>query len=659
MHTISEQTVEAIGVESRTAEIESAQIAPRAAEPASRPSPKAFSRGSLAALLLVWALSLIWLANFLPNNWIPHDDGMLAQSAERVMQGQLPHRDFDEVYTGGLSYLNAAAFKLFGTNLFSLRLMLFIFFALWVPALYFCASRFAGPLPAGLATLLGAVWSVPLYPAAMPSWYCLFFATFGVAALLRYLEARARGLLFVAGLCGGFSFLVKSPGLYFIAAALLFFVFREQAQARPAAGAPIASPAPSPNKFYPLFLRLSVLALIAALTLLIRRVASFEELYNFVLPGLALGLVILVRESRPSAHADARRFRDLFQLAFPFLAGALLPVALFLIPYAASRSLASFNYGVFVAPRMRITMAVYSPPALLSWIALLPIVSLLAFACFSKRAESPLAGCAALAASIAVLWASTHVNLVEHFAWLSVATAIPVVVIAGALVILHAGAGWNLDEARRQQIFLVLAALALCSLIQFPYSSATYFCYVAPLVALAALAILSTRNPAPRLLPAVAACFYIAFIAFIVAPGFSLDGMGRRYMPAQITEPIGIPRAGALRIAPQEADIYRRVIALVQAKATNGAVYAGPDCPEIYFLAGLHNPTRMVFDGFEDYAHESSRVLAAIDSARPNVIVIDRVPLVSTPLPGDLRNELAARFPQMVDVGKFEVRWKP
>jgi hypothetical protein len=41
------------------------------------------------------------------------------------------------------------------------------------------------------------------------------------------------------------------------------------------------------------------------------------------------------------------------------------------------------------------------------------------------------------------------------------------------------------------------------------------------------------------------------------------------------------------------------------------------------------------------------------------VIVIDRVPLVSTPLPGDLRNELAARFPQMVDVGKFEVRWKP
>jgi hypothetical protein len=61
----------------------------------------------------------------------------------------------------------------------------------------------------------------------------------------------------------------------------------------------------------------------------------------------------------------------------------------------------------------------------------------------------------------------------------------------------------------------------------------------------------------------------------------------------------------------------------------------------------------------EDYAHETSRVLAAIDSANPTVIVINRLPAVSTPFPVDLREALAARFPEKRDIGKFEVRWQP
>src|ERR1700678_101932 len=97
---------------------------------------------SLAVLLLTWMLSVGWLGIHLNRGWVPHDDGMLAQTGERVLNGQLPHRDFDDVYTGGLSYLNAAAFKIFGLNLMSLRIMLLIFFAMWVPAVYFCASRF-------------------------------------------------------------------------------------------------------------------------------------------------------------------------------------------------------------------------------------------------------------------------------------------------------------------------------------------------------------------------------------------------------------------------------------------------------------------------------------------------------------------------------------
>jgi hypothetical protein len=55
-------------------------------------------------LYVVLALSALLLAAHLRQGWIPHDEGTLGLSAERVLRGDLPHRDFDEVYTGGLSY---------------------------------------------------------------------------------------------------------------------------------------------------------------------------------------------------------------------------------------------------------------------------------------------------------------------------------------------------------------------------------------------------------------------------------------------------------------------------------------------------------------------------------------------------------------------------
>ena len=70
-------------------------------------------------LLLVWAASAVYIYPFVDRGWVPHDEGLIGQSAERVLSGQLPHRDFDETYTGGLSYLHAVAFKLAGVRLIS------------------------------------------------------------------------------------------------------------------------------------------------------------------------------------------------------------------------------------------------------------------------------------------------------------------------------------------------------------------------------------------------------------------------------------------------------------------------------------------------------------------------------------------------------------
>src|ERR1700683_4428995 len=55
----------------------------------------------------VLLLSALYAGSGLKRGWFPWDEGVIAQSAESVLNGELPHRDFPEIYTGGLSYLNA------------------------------------------------------------------------------------------------------------------------------------------------------------------------------------------------------------------------------------------------------------------------------------------------------------------------------------------------------------------------------------------------------------------------------------------------------------------------------------------------------------------------------------------------------------------------
>ena len=54
-----------------------------------------------------------------------------------------------------------------------------------------------------------------------------FFMAFGTAALFRWLEVGRSRWLFVAGLAGGASLLIKIVGLYYVAGGLLFIAYYE------------------------------------------------------------------------------------------------------------------------------------------------------------------------------------------------------------------------------------------------------------------------------------------------------------------------------------------------------------------------------------------------------------------------------------------------
>ena len=127
---------ESLSVEVRVREIGTAEIDLVSAWPFGAKHERLARWLVLGAVLLIAGL---YVGLHMRSGWVPADDGTLAQSAVRVLDGQLPQRDFIEGYTGGLSMIHALAFRLFGVNLMALRICVFLFFLAWITAVYYIA----------------------------------------------------------------------------------------------------------------------------------------------------------------------------------------------------------------------------------------------------------------------------------------------------------------------------------------------------------------------------------------------------------------------------------------------------------------------------------------------------------------------------------------
>lgn len=600
-------------------------------------------------LLGVVLLSAVYVGWHLGRGWVALDEGMLGQSAERVLRGELPHRDFDEAYTGGLTYLSAAAFKLFGTTLFSLRVVLLAVFLAWIPAVYYIASRVVRPIAAAGVTLLCVVWSLPNYPAPLPSWYNLFLAVFGTAALFRWLEQPRARWVVAAGVAAGLSCLVKVIGLYYVASVLLFMVFQAHEQAR-------ASGDRRRGIAYSAFVTASLLAFSAALLLLVRRQLFAGEVIQFVVPGALIAGSLIHREWTQPAGRSADRFLRLGRLLAPFLAGVALPIALFLVPFAQGHAIGALLNGVFILPTKRFGVASYPMLSPWSMLGLIP-AALLLFYGRRMAGRMTRVHVLALTAVVTAWFAYTaSVPLLYRLVWYALRALLPVLVLLGVVALARRRAADEGHPLLRAQTMLLLSAAALVTLVQFPFSAPIYFCYVAPLVMLLAAALLRHASPIAGAVPAVTSAFLIVFAVFRVNTSL-LFGMGVLYQPYPPTEALAMPRGG-LMVPDYDAKMYNIAVRLLRRHARGGYTWASPDCPEIYFLADLRNPTRSLFDFLDEPAGRTARIMEALERHGVTAVALNRAPQFSAQIPDDLVAELEKRYPYGADVGKFQIRWQ-
>jgi hypothetical protein len=606
-------------------------------------------RWSLIIFFLVWSFSAAYAGAYLNRGWERQDEGTLGQTAERVLNGEIPHRDFVNWYTGGLTYIDALIFKIFGVNLFYLRLFLFAVFLAWIPAVYAIARHFLDPWIAGGVTLLAVLWSVPNYPAAMPSWFSLFLTTFATLALATYIRKPAVRWLIIAGLCGGISFLIKSVALYYMAGALLFFVYREQMLARQ------ESSSPQNTRLYLVFVTASLTLFVLALVKLVYAVGSAPDYLHFVFPGFAIAILLLAQESRPSTVPDSTRLLTLLKMVVPFMLSASVPILLFFLFFWWRGSLHALLADLFVGPFRGMSVVRSEPVGLLfeypAVIAALLIIEAAKLRGLPRRVLSIVL--TAFAAIILLLASSQNPPFVVALtsAW----GIIPLLAVAGAGVLYSSSRGTTADPERDQTLLLLVCMTALFSIIQFPFASG-YFCYVAPLAVLLSANLLSRFSNPPRMVLYSAFAFYALFAALIVQPHF----LARRYKVDYDSTPLTLPRAGGIRIASEAATQYTELIPFLKQIADGNAIFAGPDCPEIYFLAGFENQTPIIFDSLEDTRDYERNMESLMD--RPNFL--KAAVLHDATASGKfqlqvLRLLVVSRFPKSRKIGTFTVYWRP
>ncbi|MGB8886003.1 MAG: glycosyltransferase family 39 protein [Candidatus Korobacteraceae bacterium] len=498
----------------------------------SRGDQVASGRHSQWLLLAVVVISTLLLAARLHVGFNLADDPAQTQIAEKVLHGARPHVDFQYAYTGGLEYLHAFALHIFGDRVLSLRLMLLVFFVGWVPAFWYIAYKLSSTATASLLTLLAVTWSVPVCPSPLGSWYGLYFATFGTAALFRYIETRRSRWVFLAGILGGLSFLAKMSGLYFLVAALLFLIFDEQnvqdeVQVRESY---------VPDVSYSVLLTLVLVGFDIMLLLLLRSKANVTEAYHFAFPGIALSFLLIAREWGVPRFPVPVRLWQMTGRVLPLLLGAMLPVAFFLKPYVYTGTVGALIADVIVKPIVAWQPSFHSAINPVGALCCIPLLAILAINA-QVRSET-LRIWAFTAISVLGALALDHSLRSPSFArwvWVSAATAIPLTIIIGVVLLLG---GFSRGK-QTSQLMLLMAVAGLCSLVQFPFSVPFYFCFVVPLGILAFMAVANIVSGNGRLLLLLpVAVFYLAFVTLQVLPtqiysqGLSFQPVGQQTITA-------------------------------------------------------------------------------------------------------------------------------
>jgi Dolichyl-phosphate-mannose-protein mannosyltransferase len=599
--------------------------------------------------VLLIAAAIVYLIPFVPRGWIPSDEGMLGQSAERVLHGGLPHVDYEEMYTGGLSWMYAAVFKATSIDLVNLRWALFAGAAVAVWLIYAITRRYLRPMGAALATWLALLWSFPNYFAGLPSWWLLICALLCLWTFIRYIETQQWRYVIAAGLAAGVAIAIKQTGVYLFLALMLSLLYGDRRTHATIWTTSVERMVRWGS---------ALAAVIFAGVILAPRMLGAEGLYLFA-PVVACAIAFVVCTERSSASPSAHSTLVLASLA---AVAAALPIAWLVMPYVTHHHLWEFVHGVVLLPRKRLAFASLPMREVVAAVAMsVPLLVLVFLEVRTREAQRSVvlrlvSWTAAIVLPILALWNLVSYQLVWQFAR-TIAALLPIA------IAWQVASGRVQDPRKRAMLFMLAAMLAWISLNQFPYAGPVYFLYTTPLAVIAAIAAADAQRIVRRetILPWAVLLLMFALVSanrgYIggllgMPPAVPEEVFAWSHLPSRLNAPLDLPRAH-LDVGGEDASVYQRLVSSIGEHLRGGQLMAAPDCPEVYFLAGLPNRSGRLYDIFSSNA--------SVDAApwlRAEVVVVNHKPLFAKAPSQAVMTAVRREFSLGERLGPFEIRWR-
>ena len=170
----------------------------------------------VAPLLLLVVVTAVYGSIYYREESISTGIGANLVPAERVLNGEVPYRDFYKIQTPGILLLNAGLFKLLGASLLTALRGVLVFKILTVVLVFVIARMIVPSFIATIPALLTMIWLPPGGPfRPAPIQYEMLFIMAAIYFMLRWMDSRKAVDVFAAGLAVGFVALFKqNVGIY-------------------------------------------------------------------------------------------------------------------------------------------------------------------------------------------------------------------------------------------------------------------------------------------------------------------------------------------------------------------------------------------------------------------------------------------------------------
>ena len=536
----------------------------------------------LACFLVVLVANGLLLRAYYDRYWYPPDEGIYAHIAERVLGGEVLNRDIQDLHPGYIHLINAAAFRVFGVDLVSLRYPIAAL-SLLQACLVYCLLMRRDLLLAVAASLALTGLGFVQFLNPTTHWYCLFAAVTLIGWLTWTPQGSAARLIGAGAIVGVATLFRQLTGVW-LAMAVLTLCLHEASS-----GAVSARP----------ILGRALVVVMAAATLAYLSVthgATLGGMLLFASGPLGILFVVFTR----TRTSDREVARIVWRFGIGVLAG-MLPLLAY---HAVHGSLGVWLDDTLVAAVGLTQLEFFQG----GWFSVLSVAGL-----------------------YQALSSVDAVKVVNGLFW----AVLPLIPAANAWLLWRA----HRNGAPANELVLPVIA-AFYALVSLHLEGPVYLSYTIGLSLVAVLwGVSRAAAPVRRVFAAAAFAIIAVAVTFHAAQSYVRTPRqtlaGDRTLTAQTPLCVSPSRA-SLRIERADCQPYLALAARIRAEATpDQTVLAVPNDPELYFLSQRRNPFGFYNTAFGVRSETDLRDVLALLAAHPPRIVTYR--------PGDKYNTAASR----------------